>query len=201
MKIRNTSRYPDVEVRRLVEIGCHGINTDGVLFNIKNSLKSAYRGRTYGRVPTISPAYHMIEVERLITIKIGAPSRFPTDNMTSSIRWEKETFPWDERPQRDTAEWTSKTYYSQMRTSTGGYHSYPVKIRFGRIVRHPYGGIRSPLITLADWREALVALAAHEARHHQQMKLKRRLSEVDAERFSAKRLAAFREQEESESCA
>ena len=194
MLIHNTSRYADNEVKRLLKIGTHGIDTDGVLFNIKNAHKCAYRGRTYGRIPAISPARQMIGVTRLITIGIGAPERFPVDNMVTSIRWEKETFPWHERPQRDSADWTSKTYYEQAPVA-GGWQSKPSKIRFGRIVRHPYGGQRAPLIELADWREGLVALAAHEARHHQQMKLKRRLSEVDAERFAAKQLAIFRAQQ------
>lgn len=69
------------------------------------------------------------------------------------------------------------------KSPTGGYV----------LVKHPYGGKRSPLIVCNDWREGCVAIAAHEARHIYQMKHKKRLSEVDAERFAAKRLAAFRE--------
>jgi len=192
MQVHNTSRYSDAEVEELIAFGAHGINTDGVLFRVKNCTKSAYRGRTYSRIPSISPAAKMSGVTRLITIRIGVPGRFPADNMTRSTRWEKEKHPWAAPPQREGEDVTSRIYYRRQRGPDGRLRAEPDQIRFGRVVRHPYGGVRSPLIVLADWREAMVALAAHEARHHQQMQHKKPLSEVDAEKFAAKRLAAFR---------
>jgi hypothetical protein len=67
-----------------------------------------------------------------------------------------------------------------------------VQTRYLEPVRHPYGGKRSPLIRMNDWREALVAVAAHEARHLWQFATDARRSEVDAEQFAAQRLAAYR---------
>jgi hypothetical protein len=46
---------------------------------------------------------------------------------------------------------------------------------------------------MADWREALVAVAAHEARHLWQYATTAPRSEVDAERHAARTLAAYRE--------
>jgi hypothetical protein len=62
----------------------------------------------------------------------------------------------------------------------------------GEEVRHPYGGKRAPLIVCRDWREALVAVAAHEARHIQQYQRNKPRSEVDCERFAAKALDRYR---------
>jgi hypothetical protein len=45
---------------------------------------------------------------------------------------------------------------------------------------------------MTDWREALVAVAAHEARHLWQFAAGAPRSEVDAERHAATHLAAYR---------
>jgi hypothetical protein len=57
---------------------------------------------------------------------------------------------------------------------------------------HPYGGKRSPLIEMQDWREAMVAVAAHEFCHIHQFQNNLPRSEVQCERAAAKRLEAYR---------
>jgi hypothetical protein len=147
MRLKNTSRYPEDEVRQLVAFGMRGVNTAGLAVNVKNAQNCAYRGRAYERVPLLSSRVTCSTVRRLVTIGLGEPERFPVSNF-------------DPRKQ------------------------------------HAYGGKRSPLIEYRDWREALVAVAAHEARHIQQFQRNRPRSEVDAERFAAKALDHYRKSQD-----
>jgi hypothetical protein len=75
--IRNTSRYPDDEVKRLVRFGLSKIDTRGVCVNVKNS-SSARRGSAYSRVPSISNAPPSSKY--LITIGVGPPDKFPFED-------------------------------------------------------------------------------------------------------------------------
>ena len=52
---------------------------------------------------------------------------------------------------------------------------------------------RFPFFTFRDWRERLVHIAAHEARHVHQFRHGKSCSEVDCERFAAMALARYRE--------
>lgn len=76
---------------------------------------------------------------------------------------------------------------------------YLVSLRIGSPERFPeehvYPGKtdpRWPRVTLADWREALVHLAAHEGLHVEQMREGVRTSEVRAERFAGRMLKLYR---------
>ena len=53
------------------------------------------------------------------------------------------------------------------------------------------GLVTAPWITVRDWRERLVALAAHEAFHVHQFREGLRRSEVAAERWALKKLAEW----------
>lgn len=181
MRIKNTSRYPDDEVRRLVEFGMKGVNTNGVMVHVKNS-QGAYRGRAYNGVPYVSPAYKMKSVNALITIGIGAPEQYPCDNMIRRSRWsEVSQKDYDQLPEEERRQLRHWTY-------SDGTHRYQRE----NVTRHPYGGKRSPLIEMRTWQEGLVAVAAHEARHHYQHAHGKSGSEVDAERHAAKILERFR---------
>lgn len=177
MRLRNTSRYPDAEVRRLVDLATKGVNMSGVAVHVKNS-RYAYAGRAYQGVPSCSPASRSARVMYLVTVRIGAPGRFPTTNMRTVRRWVDVS---DDEARADPA--NCAFMWSERRGSFA---------RRQIVERHPYGGKRSPLLELADWREALVAVAAHEARHIHQYRHAKRRSEVDCERFAAKRLAVYR---------
>lgn len=144
VKLKNTSRYPDDVVRQLITIALHGVDDRRLAVNVKNS-RRPYRGRTYATVPSISPISAEPDIERLVTIGIGAPECFPLDTAIGQ---------------------------------PGALHGY--------------GGRRSPIITMIDWREALVAVAAHEARHVWQFQHEAPGSEIDAERFAAARLDEYR---------
>ena len=137
--IRNTSRYPDEEVSKLVRFALSEIDARGVCVNVKNS-SATRRGRAYSRIPAISNA--PADSRYLITIGIGAPERFPFED--------------------------------------GSYTR-----RNGEVVKRCGG--RWPVETLGDWREALVSVAAHEAKHIEQFRKGMRRSEVECHHFSASR--------------
>src|SRR5690348_9908001 len=64
--IRNTSRYPDARVRRLVQFAAEGIDMDRVCVNVKNG---ALGGGAYNGVPEISNAPRASDY--LVTLRLG----------------------------------------------------------------------------------------------------------------------------------
>jgi len=63
----------------------------------------------------------------------------------------------------------------------------------GYPLTYRYRGLRTaPWITVRDWRERLVALAAHEAYHTHQFRHTMRRSEVQAERWALRVLESWR---------
>lgn len=185
MRIRNTSQYPDEEVKRLVEFGFHGVADAGVVVNVKNS-KRGYRGRAYHGIPSESPVANLRTACRLVTIGIGEPSQFPMNNMDTVRRWQKVS----------EEEYVSLPIEEQRKLEHTGWYENNVLVRHSYrreiVTHHPYGGKSSPLMVYANWQEALVAVAAHEARHIWQMANHKPLSEVNAEKFADKALARFR---------
>jgi hypothetical protein len=176
MKLTNTSRYPEADVARLLEFAMAELDHTRVAVHVRNSSR-AYRGRAYDGIPSVSTRAHDAEVDRLITIGIGAPNNFPCDNVQTSIRWvpvEPEACgPLTAvRVQRDRHgnRWLERQIVKQ----------------------HGYGGKRSPVLLFADWREVLVAVSAHEARHIWQYQHHKTRSEVDAEQRAGMRLEAYR---------
>lgn len=77
LTVKNTSRYPDAEVTRLVRLALADLDTTGVHVNVKNS-RGARRGYAYRHVPAVAnvPA----GTRYLVTIGIGDPSHFPRDD-------------------------------------------------------------------------------------------------------------------------
>lgn len=182
MRLTNKSRYPTEEVRRLVEFGMKGVRTEGVAVNVKNGRGYGLAGMAYEGVPLLSPKSRLKTVTRLVTLRVGSASDFPYDNMRENVRWVRVA------PDES---YDVKDVRSCLRQHSDGSQESWLERRV--VERHPYGGKRSPFIEVNDWREALVAVAAHEARHIYQFQHGKPKSEVDAERFAAKRLAAYRE--------
>jgi hypothetical protein len=85
LRLKNTSRYPTDEVRQLVEFGMRGVRTERLEVHVKNSA-DIFGGMAYHGVPSISTAYGKATVDRLVTIRIGAPERFPHTRMTRYVR-------------------------------------------------------------------------------------------------------------------
>lgn len=181
MRLQNKSRYPTDEVRALVEFGMRGVRTERLAVHVRNG-SSGYAGRAYDYVPDASPRSRQSTVDRLVTIRVGAPSDFPQDNMVTSRRWQRIS---DEALAAMSPKERGTLRYWQ---GFDGTHGQDRAID----TRHPYGGKRSPLIVMRDWREALITVAAHEARHVYQFQSDKPRSEVDAEKFAARALARWR---------
>lgn len=175
LHFKNTSRYPEDEALELVGFALEGLDHERVAVHLKNS-RHAYRGRAYDGVPGSSPASRDRRVTWLVTLGLGAPGLFPVDNMVQTARWS----PVRGEPAPDDV----------LRRAPRGRHRGQLQRRV--ISTHAYGGKRSPRLTLASWREALVAVAAHEGRHVWQFQSATPRSEVDAERWAAERLDAYR---------
>lgn len=141
MLLKNTSRYPTEEVRRLLEYAADGFDLRRVAVHVRNCGRGAYAGRAYFSVPYISSAAK--PATRLVVLRIGSPQAFPSSNFIKKLG-------------------------------------------------HPYGGKSSPLIEMDNWREGLVALAAHEFCHIHQFQNNLSGSEVRCERAAEKRLNAYR---------
>ena len=176
MKLTNTSRYSDPEVRLLVAFGMQDIDHSRLAVHVRNSSR-AYRGRAYEGIPHLSARTHDEDVDRLVTIGIGAPKLFPCTNLQTSVRWVKV--------KRD--EDTSAAVLRRRRDRLGR-----VQTERQVVEQHGYGGKRSPVLTFHNWREALVSVAAHEARHIWQYQFDQPRSEVDAEQRAGERIEAFR---------
>lgn len=197
MLFRNSCRYPDDEVRRIVDLAAVDFDLARVAVHVKNCA-AAYRGRAYSRVPRISDVPRTAAM--LVTLRVGPPERYPTNNLVHTRRWVDE--PYDDVPDRGFVEKVLgiahgtpeyKAWWRGHRIWT--VHRGGVQVnRVQRLVERtaPYGGRGSPLIEVADWREGLVALAAHEFNHIRQFQNRWPCSEVECERVAAKRLASFR---------
>jgi hypothetical protein len=177
LKLHNTSRYPHSEVSLLIAFAMQEIDHSRLAVHVRNSSR-AYRGRAYEGVPQLSKRAVDPEIDRLVTIGIGAPSRFPCDNVQTRVRWVPL--------KRDDD--TAASVLRRRRDRLG-------RVRMERqvIEQHGYGGKRSPVLVFHNWREALVSVAAHEARHIWQYQTDAPRSEVDAEQCAGRRLALFRE--------
>jgi hypothetical protein len=183
MKLTNTSRYPDAEVALLVEFAMADIDHSLLAVHVRNASR-AYRGRAYDGIPSISSRARDADLERLVTIGIGAPSSFPCDNVHTRVRWVRVT----------------------QLTPTPGEVLRRRRDKQGRTlverrteVQHGYGGLRSPILTFDTWREALVSVAAHEGRHIWQYQAGQPRSEVDAEQAAGRRLAVFKASDQARS--
>ena len=86
MWVRNTSRYPDDEVRRLVQLAAGWLSGPRVCVNVKNlgAGRGAFRGRAYGGVPKISNAPR--EATHLVTIMLGPPGSYSQELWRAGAR-------------------------------------------------------------------------------------------------------------------
>ena len=84
MLLKNTSRYPTEEARELLAFAAEGLNLAKVAVHVKNT-SSAYAGMSYEAVPRMANA--PTSAKHLVTLRIGAPNKFPTDNIRTTVRW------------------------------------------------------------------------------------------------------------------
>lgn len=87
MIVRNTSKYPTEEVKKLIEFAVNGFGNK-VCVNVKNSA-SSYHGRAYPYVPNVSNAPKSSKY--LITVRIGSPDKFPKEDYYSNTKYKRLT--------------------------------------------------------------------------------------------------------------
>lgn len=75
--------------------------------------------------------------------------------------------------------------YRRMLIRIGSPDQFPITCKYPRKKT-------APTYEMRDWREGIVAVAAHEARHIYQYKFNKRRSEIDAERWAVKKLEEYR---------
>jgi hypothetical protein len=173
MWIRNTSKYPTPIVRDLVHFSAeHATDVRAIQINIKNSLH-AFRGRAYSGIPSIARAHR--HARYLITIGIGSPEKFPTDNLFSRGYW-RPLKPGETPPDRPADQFCMRN---------GTLHVWTIRTT-------PYGGKHAPFITYADWREGLIGVAAHEFTHINQFRYQKPHTEHECEFGSQRALKAWR---------
>ncbi len=176
MKLTNTSRYPEAEIAWLLAFAMADIDHTRLAVHVRNSAR-AYRGRAYDGIPAVSTRAHDEDVDRLVTIGLGAPAEFPCDNVQTRIRWVPV----------EPEQCGPLTPVRVQRDRRGNR-----RLERQVVDQHGYGGKRSPVLVFHDWREALVAVAAHEARHVWQYQHARTRSEVDAEQRAGHSLEQYR---------
>lgn len=172
-------------MRQIVEFACKGVNMANVAVHVKNG-RAAYSGLAYSQVPHVARVAP--STEYLITLRMGKPEQFPVTNQyPHRTLMARELSPAEQHAAA--LEWIERHPGLQAKEVeyyvSRGY-------RWGVAYVAPYGGMRSPVIRMADWREGLCGLAAHEAKHIHQFRHNRPRSEVECERFAAMRLEAFR---------
>lgn len=182
MHLKITANYPHEEIISLVEFAAKNSKADlgDVAVNVKNC-SSAYAGMAYEKVPRISNAPP--EAKRLVTLRIGPHYKFPKTNMVKTYKWEK-------RPQGEYARSKQKHLFRGCgKMVDGKYKTWMEKKTFSE---HPYGGKKSPLITMGDWQEALIVVAAHEFNHIYQYQYDLPRSEIECEKAALFALEEYR---------
>jgi hypothetical protein len=175
MRIVNETGHADAEVRNLVKFGCRGVDMTRIMVVIQGSGGATQCGRVFQDTPDCSPAALMETVDRLVVVNIAAEDRYPMHNMRPG--WD-----WVDVQERDPAD-------------RGGRYLEAD----GQLYRWTYGaemrprhGWNSPRIDFRTWREGLIGVVAHQARHIYQYCHHKRSSDEDAERFAAARIDAYR---------
>jgi hypothetical protein len=142
-----------------------------------------------------------------VLIRVSQDIRTDHDELRRLVRWAFDGVDVSavevhlESLRRPRESFTGLAYFqlpTRPRTEPGT--SYLVRLRLPRALRnrdypktYRYPGRRTaPWITVGDWRERLLALAAHEACHIWQFRGGHRRSEIQAERWAAGRLLEWR---------
>ncbi len=78
MRIKNTSRYPTVEIERLVRFAAKGIGTSRVEVHVKNSTR-VFAGRAWHNIGRNSVVNVADYIDDLIVVRVGPPAEFPIE--------------------------------------------------------------------------------------------------------------------------
>lgn len=162
MKVINESQYPDDAVVACIEAGVGGIESavEHVTIRVVDDTRGASGIAKF--------------MQREIIVRIGPARTFPY----TLYQWRKKHKKVDPA---DVAfgRMSNMPNFTQDRR-TGDWYSFTY-------VKCGYGGLSSPVITMNNWREGLVALSAHEAFHfvqHARIRDARRAGSTNRLRYS-----------------
>lgn len=179
MIFKSTLKKDQSEVEELVKFGCGHISADDVAIVVKNG-RGTYRGFAYRGVPSMSPFKG--KATYLITLRVGRDKAFPCSNVIKNYTWVL----------CNPVKKVTKNHYVAEHKNIRGEVFTKTFMRKKLVSAIPYGGKKSPVITMNDWREALVCIAAHEIWHIHQYRNKLRCVESDCEKYANERLMAYR---------
>ena len=219
MKIINASQYPDEAILRLVRFAFAGIPAQGVGVYVGDFPGQTGRGLAYNGLPRKSqatpnglcPFLSSDKVTRYVSLEFAGPHQFPANNIMSRVIGTRQLpitddILFDEQGRKRTGR-EAVAYLSGLIGEDEKVHHVDRPRRHVVVATYrygPYGGRGSVLIEYADWQEAVLAYAAHEARHIWQFvwrdrerqetgNVVTRMSEADAERYALGVLGHFRQ--------
>ena len=76
MRIKNTSRYLTVDVKRLIRFAAKGIRTSRIEVHVKNS-KNIFAGRAWHNIGRNRVVNVADNIDDLVVVRLGPPDRFP----------------------------------------------------------------------------------------------------------------------------
>jgi hypothetical protein len=187
--LRNESIWPDQDIADLVTFAANAINAAVVpntAFHVHMPLeRHRFAGRAYNRVGSAmarSPREYLVHVS--VT---GNMDLYPLDN----LMMRSKLMPRGSSHHNMMAEVNRLTEKGvEVEARKEGYGS---GLRWRLYMKHPYGGITSPLVVTHTWQEAIVAVAAHESNHILQFMTGTKPSEVACERAALRVVELFRE--------
>lgn len=222
MLISNASRYDTQELARLIRYAFRGVPAGNVGIQVidqepqRSGFVSAGSAVARDGVGQRSPFYREAGIRRSVIIRLGPPEAYPSDNLVRTLL-RRRNIPMRPHIFTDAETGQSRNGSEAMEYVRGMLIGNEEVISINRrsrnivvaeIERRPYGGNGSPYFEYLDWREGVIAFAAHEARHiwqfaqrekevFRQSAIRRRakltpLSEVDAERHALRVLTCFR---------
>jgi hypothetical protein len=177
VKVQNNTTHDDEDVRRLVAFATKDINVTDVVVTVDDKtlnphLKGYGRARRTASLPPGGSQY---------AIDLYLPDQaYPIDNRIKKVKW----LPIDIDEDQAIGLMRLDLYGVAV---TYRWKKWAIK-QYGIVRQHGYGGIHTPLIVVRNWREFLVWVAAHEARHIHQMRHGKRLSEVDCEKWAFRKV-------------
>jgi hypothetical protein len=184
---RNTSRYPDEEVRRLVDLALEGQVVEGVAVWVKDAVAGggAFRGlaRSSNKRGTFT---NNVAVKHPCSVSIGAPTAYPVQTGVPRFSFRRQAHSTFEESATIKKVWDRSGRVQYMRIELG---------------REGYGGYDSPIFRMESWDEALVAVTAHEFNHVLQFRAAAEAGrswspyptmEAECEKFALARLEAYR---------
>jgi hypothetical protein len=171
--IENSSSFPDSEVWKLVTFSLSASGVNDAYVRVADYYGGSYLGVAYDRIPDREKEWQKyFGFHYYIYVGINQEIRYPISNVTIRGQW------------RDAVRGEDLSG-RMIRTNN---RKLEVKEEYEVI----YGGEGSPRIVCHDWKEVLVSVTAHEARHVVDYREGTATNEASSERHALTLLEAYR---------